>query len=172
MKRDSAFTLLELIIVITLVGILSAVVAPRIGDISPKYRLRSAARVIGSQIGYVRSLAGGTGEEYVLRYDLENQLYWIILPPGPDEDPLLDPDERDTLSQFEVEEGIVIEELRFPDGSDETSGIIDVTFDRYGNEGSHIVVLKNEDEKYLSVKFSALIGAIDFFPEPVEFEEY
>lgn len=172
MKRQHGFTLIELVVVITILGILSAVVVPRIGNISPKYRLRSAARVIGSHIAFARSLSGGTGEEYVLRYDLENQLYWIILPPGPDEDPLLDPDERDTLSKFVVEEGILIEELRFPDGSDDSSGIVDVTFDRYGNEGSHIVVLKNEDEKYLSIKFSALIGAIDYFPEPIEFEEY
>ncbi len=170
----SGFTLIELIVVITILGVLSAVVVPNVASISPKYRLRSAARVIGAQIGWVRSMAGGTSEEFVLRYDLDEgvQQYWVILPPGPDEDPGLDLDERETMPKNWVESGVRIREIRFPDGSSESSGLVDVILDQYGNEGSHIVVLENEEETILCVKFSALIGALDYFPSDVDFEDY
>ncbi len=166
------FTLIELIVVITILGILAAFTAPQLTNISPKYRLRSEARKIASQIGWTRSMSAGTDLEHVLRYDLDEQLYWRILPPGEDDDPELDVDDRPTDEKFWLEEGIRIKEIRFPDGSTETNGIIDVYFDGFGNQGSHIVIVENELEKVLSVKFSALIGSVDFSPEEIEFEEF
>ena len=171
-SRRSGFTLIELIVVITILGILSAVVVPSVAGISPKYRLRSAGRRVGAEIGWVRSMAGGTSQEHALRYDLDEQLFWVILPPGPEDDPNLDLDERETSPKKWIEDGIVIKEIRFPDGSSETGGVIDVVFDEFGNEGSHIVILENEEETILSLKFSALIGALDYFPEEIEFEDY
>jgi hypothetical protein len=47
-----------------------------------------------------------------------------------------------------------------------------VVFDPHGNDGSHIVILANEEETKISVKFSALIGAVDFFPGEAEFEDF
>ena len=171
-RRASGFTLIELIVVITILGILAAAVLPSVSGISPKYRLRSSARKLGATIGWARSMASGTSEEHVLRYDLDRQRYWVILPPGPEEDPELDVDERDTMPEAWLESAIEIVEIRFPDGGGENAGIIDVTFDPYGNEGSHVIILRNEEEMVLSVKFSALVGAIDYFAEEVDFEDF
>jgi len=166
------FTLVELIIVITLLGVLTASVLPNVTGISPKYRLRTSARTIGAQIGWVRSMAGGQGQEHYLRYDLGDQRYWVVLPPGPDEDPELDLDERDTLPPSWLETGCEIVEILFPDGSSEDNGIVDVRLDPYGNEGSHIVVIRNEEGTILSVKFSALVGSVDYHSQEIQFEEY
>jgi len=167
------FTLIELIVVVTILGIISAVVMPQIGNISPKYRLRSAARVVGSQISWTRSMAGATGEEYAMRYDLEAGALWSILPPGKDDDPELDIDEREALEKLELPDHIKIAEIRFPDGDkEEGSGIAEVVFDPHGNDGSHVVILQNEEETKISVKFSSLIGTVDYFAGEAEFEDF
>ena len=62
--------------------------------------------------------------------------------------------------------------MRFPNGSSEETGIVDVIFDAYGNQGSHIIVLQNEEETKMSVKFSALIGVVDYFSDEAEFEDF
>lgn len=172
-NRRGGFTLIELIVVISILGILAAFVVPRLSGISPKYRIRSAIRTIGAQIGWARSMAGGNGEEYVLRYDLDENIYWVALPPDPEEDdPDLDIDERETLEKMGLPDHIEIVEIRFPNGSSEETGIVDVIFDAYGNQGSHIVVLQNEEETKMSVKFSALIGVVDYFADEAEFEDF
>lgn len=169
----SGFTLIELIVVITILGILAAVVMPTIGNISPKYRLRAAARTVGSQIGWTRSMAGATGETYAMRYDLEAGSFWSILPPGKDDDPELDIDEREALEALDLPDHIAIAEVRYPNGDkEERTGIAQVIFDPHGNDGSHIVILVNEEETKISVKFSSLIGAVDFFAGEAEFEEF
>jgi len=167
------FTLIELIVVVTILGIISAVVVPQLGNISPRYRLRAAARIVGSQISWTRSMAGATGEEYAMRYDLDARTLWSILPPEEDDDPDLDIDERVALEKIVLPDRIEIAEVRFPDGDkEEGSGVAEVIFDAHGNEGSHIVVLRNEEESMISVKFSSLIGTVDFFAGEAEFEDY
>lgn len=171
--RAGGFTLIELIVVITVLGIISTFVVPQIGNISPKYRLRSAARIVGAQISWTRSMAGATGLPYAMRYDLEARTFWSILPPGPEDDPELDIDERVALEKLVLPDGIQFAEIRYPDGDkEEGSGVAEVRFDPHGNEGSHVVILANEEETKISVKFSSLIGTVDFFPGETDFEDY
>lgn len=54
---DSGVTLIELIIVLAMISILSAVAAPSIGKWLPSYRLKSAARDIRSNLQKARILA-------------------------------------------------------------------------------------------------------------------
>ncbi len=164
---------MELIVVITILGILAAVVFPSLEGFSPRYRLRAAARIVGSQMSWTRSMAGGTGEEYYLRYDLEEGTFWAVLPPGPDDDPESDVDEREALEKRNLPDHVRFAEILFPNGDTETgSGIADVRFDAYGNDGSHIVILENEDETRIAIKFSSLIGTVDYFPGETGFEAF
>lgn len=171
-ERRRGFTLIELIVVISILGILTAFTMPSLTDISPKYRLRSGARELGAQIGWTRSLAVGAEEEYALRYDLDAGNFWVVLPPGPEDDPDIDIDEREPLEKRDLPDRIRIVEVRFPGGANIDSGVADVYFDAFGNQGSHIILLENEDEVRISVKFNALIGVVDYFSEEIDFEEF
>ncbi|MFN0060398.1 MAG: Tfp pilus assembly protein FimT/FimU [Planctomycetota bacterium] len=166
------FTLLEMILVITILGALMAMVLPSLEGISPKYRLRSAARTVGSSINWAKSLAGGLAKTHVLHYDLETQQFWIIQPPRFDQDPEMPYDERDTFLPTDLPEHIKIKHVVMPDGTVHDSGGVDVPVDSLGYFGSHIVVLINEDERLLSVKYNALVGAVDFTEGEARFSEF
>ena len=154
--------MIELIVVVTILGLLASVVAPNLDGISPKYRLRSAARTIGQNIGWARSLGGGVGDEYVLRYDLGDSTFSIILPPGVDDDPDLDVDLRETMGIQTLPKGIVISKILHPDGMSDEYGIVDIVLDEYGSTGTHIAILTNEMEQSISVSFQAILGTIEY----------
>jgi prepilin-type N-terminal cleavage/methylation domain-containing protein len=83
-RRGAGFTLLELLAVMALLGLVLFFVVPRLDNISPKTRLRSAARKIGSTMELAQGQAIATGKEYVLAYDVSKGTFWIILPPPDD----------------------------------------------------------------------------------------
>jgi len=56
-NREWGFTLIELIVVIVILLILSAVIAPKITDVITGTRINTAARKIASDIRYAQSLA-------------------------------------------------------------------------------------------------------------------
>ena len=58
------------------------------------------------------------------------------------------------------------------DNSVMNDGVVNVLLDPLGASGSHVVVLEAEDGHLLSVKFNALTGTVDFFPEIVGFARY
>lgn len=170
--RQRGWTLLEIAVVILILGILASVVAPALDGVSPQYRLRAAARDVGSNINHVRSMASATGKTFAMHYDLERRKFWMIMPPEPEDDPEMDIEERPRGTVIELPTGVKFQEILLPDGSGIASGELDVVLDGLGSEGSHIIYLQNEDDQMISVKFNALLGYVDYFSEPVEFERY
>ncbi|MGE4601304.1 MAG: prepilin-type N-terminal cleavage/methylation domain-containing protein [Planctomycetota bacterium] len=167
MKRrstDSGFTLIELIVVITILAVLASYTLPNLDNFSPKYRLRSAARTVGQTVGWARSLGGGLGKEYVVRYNLDENTITIILPPGDDEDPDLDIDSREDLGAESLPIGIEIDRILHADGDKDEFGIVDIILDEYGSSGTHIAVLTNENEASIAVSFRAILGTVEYLP--------
>jgi len=118
-------------------------------------------------------MAGGIGSEYAIKYDLEDQLLYIVLPPGEGEPEDLDIEDREDLGSQDLPVGVEIVQIIFPDGYSESRGFVYSTFDAYGNSGSHIVVLQNEEEEKIAVIFNAILGVVDYGPgEGASFPEY
>ncbi len=160
----TGFTIIELIVVIALLGIIATVVVPNLDSLSPRYKLRSAARTVGQTVAWARSLGGGVGREYVLRYRLEDNTVEILLPPGPDEDPDLDFDQRESLGAEFLPDGVEISRIIHPDGNRDEYGTVDLILDKYGSSGSHIAILTNEEEQSIGVYFQAILGTTDYIP--------
>ena len=69
-------TLLELLVVIVIVGVLGAFLAPNIGAWLPNYRLRSAARDIVSTMRTAQMKAVSTNVEYRVYINSAERKYW------------------------------------------------------------------------------------------------
>jgi len=50
-RRQAGFTLVELIVVIVIVGLMAMITVTKLDFMVPKYRLRGAARDVGSVLG-------------------------------------------------------------------------------------------------------------------------
>lgn len=84
-RARGGFTLIELLAVVGLLGVILFVVTPNLDNVSPRSRLRAAARRIASTIELAQGQAIASGKELVLAYDLDKRTFWLILPPKEDE---------------------------------------------------------------------------------------
>ncbi len=75
-RRTAAFTLVELLMVVALVGVLAALVLPR-AEPSLNDQLRATARILATDLAYARSLAVTNNSRYRVVFDVENNRYLI-----------------------------------------------------------------------------------------------
>jgi general secretion pathway protein H len=71
------FTLLELLIVITIIGIASAVVGITLFGSMGNLKLKSSAKEVASALRYTRSMAVSEKNIYIFSLDPQNRIYYI-----------------------------------------------------------------------------------------------
>ncbi len=90
-KKKNGFTLLEIVVVVCLIGIVSAISAPGLMRAIPGVALKSAANDLLSDMRFARSLAVRNQENVTITFDLVGGSYTIstvVLPPGAGLDPI------------------------------------------------------------------------------------
>lgn len=79
--KAQGFTLLELVVVLVIVSLLSALIAPRLTGPMGKLDLKTAARKISASLQYARSQAAAEKTIYVAMFDLDGNSMIIIHSP-------------------------------------------------------------------------------------------
>ena len=74
-KYNSAYTLIELMVVLAIIGLLMAVVAPRLPGVLDSTRVKSAVREITANLKASRSNAVTSSTEEVLVFNVEHKSY-------------------------------------------------------------------------------------------------
>ncbi len=69
-RRGNGFTLIELILVLVIMGLLTALVTPAITSLTG-LKLKTAARKVAAGLRYARSQAVATGSDYQVVFNLE-----------------------------------------------------------------------------------------------------
>jgi prepilin-type N-terminal cleavage/methylation domain-containing protein len=76
-----AYTLVEILIVVTLLGIASALVIPQISS-TDVLRVQASVRTLVSDINYAQSDALARQEARAIVFDVDNNLYSVVAVPG------------------------------------------------------------------------------------------
>jgi len=99
-RRSGAFTLIEILIVVTLLGIAGALVIPAMGS-TGALRIQAAVRTIVADITVAQSEAVAFQERRALVFNVDTSSYRVIAVPGntlePDSNTLYDPSRRGGL---------------------------------------------------------------------------
>ncbi|MYB92317.1 prepilin-type N-terminal cleavage/methylation domain-containing protein [Candidatus Poribacteria bacterium] len=76
-QSQSGFTITELLIVLTLIGILSAISMPTLRGFAVTRRLKASAYTIRSQLTFARDMAITDRTPYLVVFDLDNGRCWL-----------------------------------------------------------------------------------------------
>jgi len=85
MQGKRGLTIIELVVVMSILGVMVLIAIPNIGRWLPRYRLKSAARDVASNMQLARLGAIKDNREWALLFDVNGQSYRIISDKGPDE---------------------------------------------------------------------------------------
>jgi general secretion pathway protein H len=175
---SKGFTLLELIIVLLIIGLMMALVTPRLIGSLTKMNLKTSAQKISSSLRYARSQAISGQIIYHAIFDFEkNSLNIKAEKPQDDEDAYLKAEiesvETDNLKATEAREesyflpeGVKIEKAMItPDEID--SGSFSIMFYPAGNSSGGSVVLIDEKERRFQINVDLITGIVDL-TEPDE----
>ncbi len=75
--KNPGFTITELLIVLTLIGILSAISMPALKGFAAMRRLKSSAATLRSLLTFARDMAITDRTTYLVVFDLDNDRYWL-----------------------------------------------------------------------------------------------
>ena len=78
MKKNSGFTLLELIIVLFLISLITGMVGVFFANTLPSNKFNATVREIVASIRYARSLAQSNGENETITIDLDSKKYALL----------------------------------------------------------------------------------------------
>ena len=166
---------MEMVVVLVLLGVLFAFAAPRIDLLPSKYRLRTAARRLGSQVENLRLVAISRGAWVGIHYYLDGDYaYYQEIPPPPYDYPDQPVEDRERLARNEFPTGVRLVRVRLRGSNQEIeNGGVNVLFSPTGVTGSHSITLATTDGREITVQFNAITGNVDFYEsDPGAFADY
>ncbi len=103
-KRRNAFTLLELLVVLVIISLISALVAPRIGGSLTNLELKTGAKRIAAALRYARSKAVSEKKTYAAYFDFDHNRLTISREEQPANISLFDDSAGDSESKEKATE--------------------------------------------------------------------
>lgn len=168
-KREGGFTLVELIAVVVLVGLMAMITVTRLDFLVPKYRLRGAARDVGSVIGIGKAHAAANGKDVYFEIDLARGAYWLLAAfpkqePGDDlrAEVQARPLEYQPIFERELPEGIQFTDVVLGDKDKTNNGRARARLSSLGSSSHVILNLRNEEGREISLKLNGFTGVISY----------
>jgi general secretion pathway protein H len=164
-SRDhSGFTLLELLVVLVLISILSALLAPRVGNSIRNMTLTGAAQKIAASLRYARSRAVSEKETYVAVLDFKKSSLSILTAQGSAgvKTAKLSIDAKEESSRLKVYElpgGVQVAKTKSGEGEAD-SGLFQIFFFPNGSTSGGWIVLRNDVGKRCRIEVDVITGAV------------
>ncbi|MBM4062194.1 MAG: prepilin-type N-terminal cleavage/methylation domain-containing protein [Planctomycetes bacterium] len=151
-RRTAAggFTLLELLVTMTMVALLFAIVVPNLGAFVPSARLRGSGKQILRTLDWARSEARIQARPMTIEFDLDHARWRIVHPP---ELRLTRDEDENELMEWSfdwnaLEDGVVFAGAGDSKHGMAKKGVYKLAFDEHGFTGDQLVLLQlTEDPK-------------------------
>jgi prepilin-type N-terminal cleavage/methylation domain-containing protein len=157
-STDGGYTLVELTAVVIILGVLAAIVFPRLDASIPKHAIRAGANEVFAAVASARSQARLAQLDIDLAYDIDKNEISIVgvktVYAGSFTTSM-----PDTLMLRKMPDGVKIVEVHYAETKAAVNGTATATFRASGAVGEHMVVLENRDGQRLGVYVPALTGA-------------
>lgn len=147
-KQTKGFTLIELIIVISLISIMLYLAIPRFQSNVLSDSTKEVSRWILLKIPYIKERAAREQKRYILHVSLDSNKLWITNAAMTQE--ALQSEET---NGYKLPEDIKLLDVEYPDQEKISVGEADINFSEKGYSDKAIIHLENDDNE----KFSFLI---------------
>jgi len=169
-NRISGFTLIELIIVLILLSVATALVVPRLAGSLGRMNAESSARRISSALRFARSHAVTEKIPYLAIFDMDTNMLSVMAYPMPDE---TDPDDADSDNAeiggpqgprvYILSDGVRLRECVPLDGETVTTGAFVMGFFPGGGTTGGEVILNDDKDRVFSVALDRITGSVKIY---------
>jgi type II secretion system protein H len=140
----AGFTMIELMVVLMIIGLITALVAPNLEAFVPKARIDAATKVLVANIDHMRSEARIQGKRCSLELDLDHARWRRVFPP---EERLTTDQDVDSLEPRHEEWSDLQEGVEFVSAGNQVEGLAKggkfaLVFDHNGFTGDQSIVLR------------------------------
>lgn len=167
--RQRGFTIIELLVTLLIVGLITAMVAPNLRAFVPKARLDAAAKVLTSNVDFLRSESRIMAKRCSLELDLKKARWRRVFPP---EQHLTTDQDLDTLEPQAEDWTPLEDDVEFAGAGNTiegftTEGIFPMTFDENGftADVSIFLRLKSDPKMVWTVRVRGLTGQCEVLPD-------
>jgi general secretion pathway protein H len=163
-SASGGFSLFELLVVILIIGLISALVTPRMTASLPGVKLKSAARAVAASLRYARSRAVSESRPYIALFDgtqkrlavepVETRLDAVG---SNDIRKILDMSELQNAYEFPDEIQFDVEDTR---DADEGADLVPIFFFPGGDSTGAKIVLRNLRRKQYTITVDTITGRV------------
>lgn len=162
-KLSRGFSLLELIVVMTIIGIIAALVPPLMTGSLTNLKMKTTVKEISASLRFARNQAISKKAPHFFFLDIDSKKYWLSEKPQPSSKSSIDEEKRmrsiDLIKTIDNE--IEVEGFKSNRDSKKTvkEGVVSVEFYPQGNSSGGIIYVKAKD-KTLSIDTDIFTGRV------------
>lgn len=167
-QRQLGFTLVELMVVVAVIGLGAAIIAPNLMGMLPSARLNGSAKQIVTRLQTMRSEARIQGKVMGVEFDLDNSRMRLLLPPEEqltsEQEVVADADLSESeKTWFELETSVRIREIGGVGRQRAEKGLYQLRFDEYGFTADQVIVLtlENDPQMVWTLSIRGLTGKVE-----------
>jgi general secretion pathway protein H len=158
--RNKGFTLLELLVVLVLISLVTALVAPRLTAPLGNLQLKTAVKKIAGSLRYARSLAAGEKVSRVCVFDFENQKMTIYSESEPDGGDESGAKGTGREIAYVLPQGVSLKQAYAGDMAVD-SGMFQVVFFANGSSSGGDIVIEGENGRAMLVHIDFITGMVE-----------
>jgi len=164
-KSSKGYTLIELVVVVSLIGIMAVLAVPRFRYALLTDDLKSGTRKMAGLIKNIRNEAIRTQKAHYLRLDLESNQFWTDSAAMTEEERVLA-----RKKAFSLPEGVRFEDVWFKGKGKKTDGTAYITFSRKGYAPQSAIHLGIEDGESLTLVVSPFQQGVKIVKDYIDLE--